>query len=587
MQKTWSDFGISGVPTTFSGDRKVKCPKCSHKRQKNPNEPCLSVNGDKGTWNCHHCGWSGCLEQSSETKTYRRPQIKVPESESMAPDVAKWFAGRGIGVDALHALKIFSTSHWMPAVGKPTLCMAFPFFKNGELVNIKYRDARKNMAQEKGSEPCMFNIDACRDVETIAICEGEIDAATLVECGILPTCSVDNGAPNPDDEKVDGKLACVKNCKEVLDSADKIILITDKDAPGLRLEKELIKLLGPEKCLQVRYPADCKDINDVLMKHGKEAVAKVIDGAFPVPVPGLHEFNDYSQDLDRYYNHGAPRGLTTGWDEFDRIFTMAPGTLNVITGIPTSGKSEWCHALIINMIRLHGWRWGLFSPEMLPVENLIQNFSEKIVGKKFFGKPDDRITFDEFQRAKNFCNENIKLLIPDEDESVNLDRILEVARVWIQRYNINGILLDPYNEIEHTRPAFMTETEYTSFFLGRLRTFARLHKVWVGIVAHPTKLQKDDRTKDYPVPTLYNISGSANWFNKPDYGLSIWRSLEAKDDTTVEVHVQKAKSKWIGRKGEQKFIWDRNTGRYEVHHEDIEPTGNFNGFNSSQSSLYE
>ncbi len=586
MQKIWSDYGIKGVPDVFTGDRKVKCPRCSHKRQKSPNEPCLSVNGDKGTWNCHHCGWSGCLVQLGHSKTYRRPQIKVPETEQLDQLIVKWFADRKIEVDTLHELKIFSTEKWLHATGKPTLCMAFPFFKNGELVNIKYRDARKNMTQEKDSEPWMFNIDACREAETIAICEGEIDAATLVECGLPASCSVDNGAPNPDDEKVDGKLACVKNCKEILDTASKIILFTDKDAPGLRLEKELIKLLSPEKCLQVRYPADCKDVNDVLMKHGKTSVVKVIDEAFPVPVPGLHEFNDYSQELDNYYNHGAPRGLTTGWDAFDSIYTMAPGTLNVITGIPTSGKSEWCHALIINMIRLHGWRWGLFSPEMLPVENLIQNFSEKLVEKRFFGKSTERMSYDEFQKAKNFCSENIKLLIPDEDESVNLERILEVARVWIQRYNINGILLDPYNEIEHTRPSFMTETEYTSFFLGRLRTFARLHKVWIGIVAHPTKLQKDDRTKEYPIPTPYNISGSANWFNKSDYALSLWRSFTT-DDTTVEVHVQKAKNKWIGKKGKQKFTWDKITGCYKVYHEDIVPTGNFNGFMSNQSSLYE
>ena len=391
--KTWEDFGIVGLPTTFSGDRKVKCPKCSHTRQKHPNEPCLSANGDKRAWSCKHCGWSGYLDNENQgrpkeekEKKYRRPQVKIPENDQISPVVGKWFAGRGIGVNTLRELKIFSKYQWLVATKQQTLCMAFPYFKYGELLNVKYRDARKNMGQEKNTEPCMFNIDACMETDVIAITEGEIDVATAVECGFSAICSVDNGAPGPNDEKVDKKLACVKNCLDILKSAEKVILLTDKDAPGLRLEKELIKLLGAEKCLQTRYPSDCKDINDVLLKYGKHAVVEVLDGAFPVPVPGLHEFADYQQDINEFFEKGAPRGLSTGWIEFDQIYTMKTGTLNIITGIPTSGKSEWMHALMINMSQIHGWRWGLFSPEMLPVENLTQNFTEKIIGKKFFGK---------------------------------------------------------------------------------------------------------------------------------------------------------------------------------------------------------
>jgi twinkle protein len=198
---------------------------------------------------------------------------------------------------------------------------------------------------------------------------------------------------------------------------------------------------------------------------------------------------------------------------------------------------------------------------MLPVENLFQNFAEKIIGKPFFGKKEIRMTEEELERALAFASENIKPLIPEEDKTASLEDIITAARVCVARYGIKALVIDPYNELEHTRPAWMSETEYISLFLGRLRTFARMHEVWVCVVAHPTKLKKDDRKNEYPVPSLYDISGSANWRNKADNGLSLWRAFKAQDNK-VEVHVQKIKRKGIGRLGKQIFAWDFATGTY-------------------------
>jgi twinkle protein len=503
--------------------------------------------------------------------TYRRPNPQIVANEpEIATEVARWFAGRGISIGTLRAAKIFSTFRWLPATGKPTQVTAFPYFKHGELVNVKYRDAKKNMTQEKNPEPCLFNIDLCRDMETIYICEGEIDVLTLMECDYLAACSVDKGAPNPDDKNVDKKLECVDNCLDVLKNAVKVVLVTDKDEPGLRLEKLIIERLDAGKCFLTRYPSDCKDINDVLMKHGPDAVRESIESARPAPVPGLSDFAEFSKDIYRLYDHGNPKGLSTGWPALDQIFTLQPGSLNVFTGIPMSGKSEFVHALLVNAIKMHGWSIGLFSPEMLPPENLFQNFSEKIIGKPFFGK--DRMTKEEVARCIDFVSENIKPIIPEENSTPTLDNIIAAARVCVARYNIKALVLDPYNEIEHTRPAWMSETEYISLFLGRLRTFARMHGVWVGVVAHPVKLKKDERTKEYPIPTLYDISGSANWRNKADNGISLWRSFKQRNNL-VEVHIQKVKNKGIGKLGTQVFAWDFITGQYHAITEDqLDPT---------------
>jgi len=564
--KNFSDFGID-LPDKFSGDRKAECPQCSHTR-KNKHEKCLSVNGDSGIWHCHHCGWNGSLDDHSqpvpERKVYRRPAADtIPAQPDISPEVAGWFHKRGISVNTLRSAKVYSCVHYLPGVQDDTICMAFPYFRGGELVNVKYRDARKNMSQEKDPEPCLWNFDGIAGADVVYITEGEIDALTLIECDYLTAVSVDKGAPNEKDKSADGKLECVVNCLDALVNASRVILVTDKDAPGLRLETELLSRIGPEKCYLTRYPSDCKDINDVLMKHGPEAVRECIETARPAPVPGLRDFAEYKADIMRLYTRGNPRGLSTGWPEFDQTFTLQPGSLNIVTGIPMSGKSEWVHALMINAIKLHSWKIGLFSPEMLPVENLFQNFAEKIIGKPFFGKKEIRMTEEELERALAFASENIKPLIPEEDKTASLEDIITAARVCVARYGIKALVIDPYNELEHTRPAWMSETEYISLFLGRLRTFARMHEVWVCVVAHPTKLKKDDRKDEYPVPSLYDISGSANWRNKADNGLSLWRAFKDKNaGNTVEVHVQKVKRKGIGRLGKQVFAWDFATGTY-------------------------
>lgn len=562
----FSDFGID-LPDHFSGDRKVLCPKCSASRKKSK-DPCLSVNGETGMWHCHNCGWSGKLNESEAPalpprKTYRRPSAELVGS-NIDPRIIDYFANRGIGANALAKAKVYSTWHWLPGTGEETLCIAFPFYKDGELINVKYRDARKNMAQEKDPEPCLWNIDACKKAETIYITEGEIDASTLIECGFSTAVSVDKGAPQPNDSDATKKLECVANCIEILENADAVVLVTDKDEPGLRLEKELIDRIGPAKCRLVTYPEGCKDINEVLTRCGSGAVVKAITAAVPAPVPGLRQMAEFRANIENYYRKGKPRGLTTGYPDFDRYFTFQPGSVNLVTGIPQSGKSEFVHQLVVNAIRLHDWKAAVFSPEMLPVENLFANFAEKLSGKPFFGPGEERMSWQEMQDTLAKVDEYIKVILPDADKTPTLDELLAAAQVCVTRYGVKVFVIDPYNEIEHTRTQWMSETEYISYFMARLRKFARQNGVVVFLVAHPTKLKKDERTKKYPVATLYDIAGSANFANKTDNGLSLWRDPTAKSNI-VQVHILKIKNKHIGRANtHQEFEWNRKNGRFSI-----------------------
>ena len=107
----------------------------------------------------------------------------------------------------------------------------------------------------------------------------------------------------------------------------------------------------------------------------------------------------------------------------------------------------------------------------------------------------------------------------------------------------------------------MTETEYISQSLTKVRRFARKYKVHVWLVAHPAKLRKLDNG-NYPVPTPYDISGSAHWRNKADNCLTIWRNMNIPENSLVGIYVQKIRFKEIGCLGKAELKYEYNTGRY-------------------------
>ena len=151
------------------------------------------------------------------------------------------------------------------------------------------------------------------------------------------------------------------------------------------------------------------------------------------------------------------------------------------------------------------------------------------------------------------------MLIRAGDEAPTIDWILEKAKAAVLRHGIKGLLIDPYNEVEHHRNRNMTETGgYVSQILGKVKRFAENHGVHVWFVAHPAKPMRDGGK--LPVPTLYDISGSANWANKADIGLVVYREMDM--GNVVQLHLRKVRFKEVGQVGVVELEWDRVTGRY-------------------------
>ncbi len=535
-------------------EKLTTCPKCSYTRKKS-SDKCLSTNQETGLFKCHHCGYSGKEKNGIDGNYKKLPVVvttKIPEMD-LPEKVITFFKNRGISEKTIKRNKIgFSNGSIM-----------FPFFREGKLINIKYRTRDKKFRQEAGAEKTFYGLDDIKGCKEIIIVEGEMDKLAFEEAGIFNVISVPEGAPALNTKSYSSKFDFIPNCEDELNGITKIILAIDNDEVGKKLEEELSRRLGVEICWCVTWPTGCKDANDVLVKYSSTRLSQLIQEAKPVPIEGIFSVNDISGDVDVLYKSGLKGGVSTCWHTVDNHYTVRPGEVTVVTGIPSHGKSSWHTALMVNIAISEGWRFGVFSPENQPLQRHAAQIASLFHDKPFREGMKERMTFDDLEVAKVWMGEHFTFILPPDDQ-LSVDNILLKAKVCVSRYGINGLVIDPWNEIDHSRPPRQTETEYISDCLTKIRRFARTYRVHVWIVAHPTKMNKGSDDK-YPVPTPYDISGSAHFRNKADNCITVWRDL-LDEKRAVEVHVQKIRFREVGKVGMAELRYDVGTGKYhDVH----------------------
>ena len=277
----------------------------------------------------------------------------------------------------------------------------------------------------------------------------------------------------------------------------------------------------------------------------------------------MYSIADISEDLDAIYQDGLPEGVSTGWGCVDDLYCPAPNQWTLVTGIPSMGKSEWLDALAVNLAEKHGWVFGVCSPENQPINWHAAKLIEKRLDKRI--RVADK---EEFNLAKLWLNEHFHFILPEQP---TIESVLDKAKLLVRRYGMKGLIIDPYNELDHTkRPEGVNETEYVSMFLTYVRKFARENSVHVWLVAHPAKLIKE-RDGSYPVPDGYSVSGSAHFFNKADNIVAVHRDKRNADAPT-EVHIQKVRSRWLGKLGTAHLYWNPKSGRFT---EDAKPIYSF------------
>ena len=547
-----------------TGEHRSLCPRCSHTRKKKQDR-CLAVKIDEdglAAYVCHNCGWTGNISGKREKTTVRKftpiTQITPEENPNKPESMYQWFQKRGISKETVDKVGCYVTERNVER------CIVFPYLKDGVLVNRKYRTLDKKFYQDKGAERSLFNIDSL-DGDTAIFVEGEMDSISLIEAGYPNVVSLPDGAPakvSDEMDENDKRFAALVTCEKKLEGIKRFILATDADGPGKALAEELARRLGRENCWLVTWPVvgdvQRKDANEVLAEDGPKVLMECIEAARPYPVSGLHEVEAFEGNVYEIFNGKREPGLSTGWASLDNHIRVRGGDLTVVTGYPGAGKSEFIDALAVNLARKHGWKFALCSFENMPDEH-IGKLCEKYCHAPFWDGPTQKMDAETLAASLKWVGERF-FFIRADDESPTVDWILERATVAARRYGIKGLVIDPYNEVEHRIPQGLTETSYISMILGKIRRWAKNHGVHVWFIAHPQKLYRSKETGSTPVPSLMDVSGSHAWSAKADFGIVVHRHNF--EDRLTEVKVVKVRHKWLGKIGSVMLEYAPATGEY-------------------------
>ncbi len=512
-------------PVGNSDNQKLKCPKCSENR-KNKNDRPLSISLSKGLYNCHNCGWSGNVKFKAKKDFIKPIETILPLSEK----VISYFESRGISKPTLDNWKISESIQFFPSANKKMTAINFNYYRDGELTNIKYRSAGKDFKMISGAELIFYGLDKIKDLKTIYIVEGEMDALSVHEAGIFSVCSVPNGA-----SKGNQRLEYLDNCWKNFLGKD-IILCTDTDEAGLSLRNELARRFGKHRCKYVDF-GDYKDANDMLVSKGKQSLKECLLNPKNFPLEGIVNINDIWDDVLNFNDKGITN-YGIGFGSSDEYLKIALSEWSLISGIPNSGKSDVVDQICCNLALQNDFRIGMFAPESFPYEGHIKRIANKLNEKNC----DNNI----LNASKNFIEEHFYFVKIDL-ENLTLKSILDKFRDLVLQKGINICVIDPWNMLDHTD---QKDHSYIGRMLSEITQFCQQTNTHLFLVAHPRKMEQNEN--GYKIPTPYDISGSADFFNKAYNCLTVFRELGQEtqyQSDAVAIHVQKVKRKENGKQG--------------------------------------
>lgn len=551
-------MNVYDITADKHGENHMPCPECSPNRRKK-NVKCFSYNTEKEIGFCNHCEARFVKHNPYEKKEYIKPVFEFQNYTKLSDKVVKWFEGRGISQRTLLAKNISEKQEYMPQTEKEENCIVFPFFKNSELINLKFRDARKNFKLSSGSELIWFNYDAILQHEEIIICEGEIDALSFIQAGFENVISVPNGANI-------GKMEYFDSSFDDLNKVKTFVIAVDNDLKGIELKQDLIRRLGMEKCKTASFK-QFKDVNELLVSEGIESVQNAVKSAKLLKLPDIYEVEDFRNELNDYFENGMPQGKTLGIPELDRIIRWQTGRFGVATGIPGMGKSEFLDFVYCRLNILYQWPIGYYSPESMPLQLHFSKIFPKFVGKEYKKGVVNEI---EKYTGEEYINKNVFWVNPPID--MDIDEILSRFEYLVKAKGCKAFVIDPFNRIEQSANHSDNERLFIKKNLVKMSNFAKRTDSLLFLIAHPTKMPKEKGI--YKIPGPYDISGSADFWNMLDYTLTVHRiqNEDGKYNSFGIVIVQKAKiNKTMGETGTWPYWYNINNGRYITDHDDGKP----------------
>lgn len=443
---------------------------------------------------------------------------------------------------------------------------SFDYTKNGEFWSRKIRTQDKKFWFEPSGKRLQFwglegvPVLPYRPSEPLVITEGEFDRiAVLQSCGGY-ALSVPNGGTAQKSEKEiivaeDSGFVYLWEDEKIIpevEQFDKVILFTDDDDVGITLRDELSLRIGPSRCWFVTYPNGCKDANEVLKRYGESGIQKMVSASKPIRPGHLVSLMDVPP-------RQSSKTYSTGWGGLDPRLMFERPEIMVVTGIPNHGKGQFIRCLAFNLAKAHGWKTAFLAQEdpAHRIQRDAMRFAKQEYLKIYSGQPQWNMTREQEFAAEEWIRKHFFVSMMPEDEAVTMAMVEAEMESAVFHNDCQVFVLDPWNEIEHKKSKGEPETEYIERALRHLHRKTRRLNLLLIIAAHPTKID------DGKEPSLYNISGSANWKNKCQHGVIIFKPSESSNG--VKLTIEKSKD-WetMGFPGEAWMDFDREKCNYII-----------------------
>lgn len=259
---------------------------------------------------------------------------------------------------------------------------------------------------------------------------------------------------------------------------------------------------------------------------------------------------DVKEQALSIYDNGYAKVDGIGVQQLDERFKPKRGEITVLTGIGNYGKSsfkKWYQAM---RILLYGEKFATFSPEDNPPEEYYHDFVEIILGCDCSPSNPNRPTKQVYESVYDMVCKHIFYVYP-KDVSPTPQYIMEVFLELIVKENVDGVDIDPFNQLTNEYQKFQRSDKYLEWVLSVFSRFSQINNVFFWIVAHPTKMAKAS-DGNYPCPDVYDLTDGAMWNNKLDNILVYHRPYAQTNpqDPTCEFHSKKIRrQKIVGKKG--------------------------------------